>query len=154
MLGAHYINRYAELIQWAQVSARGVMCKLFIDADPELWRSATHSLRIDGMVTSVRMENYFWRLLEEIAQRDGMNTAQMITRLYHESIDAGHDLGNFTSFLRVCALRYQALQLSGDIPPSVTVPIGELDAQKILSRESTLRDITLSERALHKKHVH
>ncbi|MCC4287664.1 MAG: ribbon-helix-helix domain-containing protein [Pseudomonadota bacterium] len=130
------------------------MCKLFIDADPELWRSATHSLRIDGMVTSVRMENYFWQLLEEIAQRDGMNTAQMITRLYHESIDAGHDLGNFTSFLRVCALRYQALQLSGDIPPSVTVPIGELDAQKILSRENTLRDITLSERALHKKHVH
>jgi hypothetical protein len=34
------------------------------------------------------------------------------------------------------------------------VPIGELDAQKILSRENTLRDITLSERALHKKHVH
>ncbi|BBI72950.2 hypothetical protein HMSLTHF_23710 [Vreelandella aquamarina] len=125
------------------------MCKLFIDADPDLWRSATHSLRIDGMVTSVRMENYFWRLLEEIAQRDGMNTAQMITRLYHESIDAGHDLGNFTSFLRVCALRYQALQLSGDIPANVAVSIGELDAQQILSRESTLhKDV------LNKKHVH
>ncbi|MCL7931054.1 ribbon-helix-helix domain-containing protein [Halomonas llamarensis] len=113
------------------------MCKLFIQADPELWRSATHSLRIDGMVTSVRMENYFWRLLEEIAQRDGMNTAQMITRLYHESIDAGHDLGNFTSFLRVCALRYQALQLSGDIPLSVDVPIGPLDAEHILCKETT-----------------
>ncbi|WP_404346060.1 ribbon-helix-helix domain-containing protein [Vreelandella venusta] len=140
------------------------MCKLFIDADPALWHSATHSLRIDGMVTSVRMENYFWQLLEEIAQRDGMNTAQMITRLYHESIDAGHDLGNFTSFLRVCALRYQALQLSGDIPLSVTIPIGELDAEQILARESalsdsTLRETTLRETTLHqgvpyKKHVH
>ncbi|WP_146873366.1 ribbon-helix-helix domain-containing protein [Halovibrio variabilis] len=112
------------------------MCKLFIQADPELWRSATHSLRIDGMVTSVRMENYFWHILEEIAQRDGMNTAQMITRLYHESIDAGHDLGNFTSFLRVCALRYQALQLSGEIPTHQEVPIASLDAEHILSREA------------------
>ncbi|MEA2117244.1 ribbon-helix-helix domain-containing protein [Halovibrio sp. HP20-50] len=115
------------------------MCKLFIQADPELWRSATHSLRIDGMVTSVRMENYFWHILEEIAQRDGMNTAQMITRLYHESIDAGHDLGNFTSFLRVCALRYQALQLSGEIPAHQDVPIATLDAEQILVREGSNR---------------
>ena len=106
------------------------MCKLFIQADPELWRSATHSLRIDGMVTSVRMENYFWHILEEIARRDGMNTAQMITRLYHESIDAGHDLGNFTSFLRVCALRYQALQLTrAALVPTSLVPIR--DAERI-----------------------
>ncbi|KPQ21094.1 MULTISPECIES: ribbon-helix-helix domain-containing protein [unclassified Halomonas] len=115
------------------------MCKLFIDADPSLWQSASHSLRIDGMVTSVRLENYFWQILEEIAQRDGMNTAQMITRLYHESVAAGHDAGNFTSFLRVCALRYQALQLSGDIPHSVDVPIGSLDAEHIRCREITTR---------------
>ena len=37
------------------------MCKLFIKADPDLWVSTTHSLRIDGMVTSVRLENYFWQ---------------------------------------------------------------------------------------------
>jgi len=111
------------------------MCKLFIDADPALWQSATHSLRIDGMVTSVRLENYFWQILEEIAQRDRMHTAQMITRLYHESIAAGHDLGNFTSFLRVCALRYQALQLSGDIPTSLEVPIGSLDGEHLVCRQ-------------------
>ncbi|KPP97993.1 ribbon-helix-helix domain-containing protein [Marinobacter sp. HL-58] len=92
------------------------MCKLFVQADSELWVSRTHSLRIDGMVTSIRMENAFWNALTEIAARDGMNLPQMITKLYHESIDAGHDLGNFTSFLRVCAMRYLALQLSGDIP--------------------------------------
>ena len=65
------------------------MCKLFINADPELWVSRTHSLRIDGMVTSVRMENAFWQALADLAERDGMNLPQMITRLYHESIDAG-----------------------------------------------------------------
>lgn len=115
------------------------MCKLFIHANPELWASATHSLRIDGMVTSVRMEHYFWQILEEIARRDDMNTAQLITRLYHESIDAGHDLGNFTSFLRVCALRYQALQLTGDIPTQHEVPIATLDAKGILARENRPR---------------
>lgn len=68
-----------------------------------------------------------------------MNTAQMITRLYHESIDAEHDLGNFTSFLRVCALRYQALQLTGDIPGHQEVPIATLDAEEILARERRSR---------------
>lgn len=111
------------------------MCKLFINADPDLWVSSTRSLRIDGMVTSVRLENGFWAILEEVAGRDGMNVPQMLTRLYHESIDAGHDLGNFTSFLRVCAMRYLALQLSGDIPAGTDTPIADLDADRILSRE-------------------
>jgi predicted DNA-binding ribbon-helix-helix protein len=111
------------------------MCKLFIQADSNLWVSSTRSLRIDGMVTSVRLENYFWATLDEIAQRDGMNVPQMITRLYHESIDAGHDLGNFTSFLRVCCMRYLALQLSGEIPQRTDISIASLDADKILSRE-------------------
>jgi predicted DNA-binding ribbon-helix-helix protein len=111
------------------------MCKLFIQADSNLWVSSTRSLRIDGMVTSVRLENYFWTTLEEIAQRDGMNIPQMITRLYHESIDAGHDLGNFTSFLRVCCMRYLVLQLSGEIPQRSDISIASLDADKILSRE-------------------
>ena len=40
------------------------MCKLFIDADPALWASHTRSFRMDGMVTSVRLEDMFWRALE------------------------------------------------------------------------------------------
>jgi predicted DNA-binding ribbon-helix-helix protein len=112
------------------------MCKLFINADAHLWDSSTRSLRIDGMVTSVRLENYFWNTLEEIARRDGMQVPQMITRLYHESIDAGHDLGNFTSFLRVCCMRYLALQLKGEIPREPAVAIASLDAERILAREA------------------
>ena len=111
------------------------MCKLFINANPDLWVSRTHSLRIDGMVTSIRMENTFWDVLAELAQRDGMNVPQLVTRLYHESIDAGHDLGNFTSFLRVCAMRYLALQLSGDVPRDQRVAIASLDADRILEQE-------------------
>ncbi|WP_372739908.1 ribbon-helix-helix domain-containing protein [Neptunomonas sp.] len=111
------------------------MCKLFIQADAELWSSSTRSLRIDGMVTSIRLENYFWTILDNISNRDGMNIPQMITRLYHESIDADHDLGNFTSFLRVCCMRYLALQLSGEIPINESVAISSLDVEDILARE-------------------
>ncbi len=112
------------------------MCRLFISADSALWESRTRSLRIDGMVTSVRLENYFWRVLEEIAERDKLNIPQMLTRLYHESIDAGHDIANFASFLRVCCMRYLALQLNGDVPRDRSVPIASLDADDILSREN------------------
>ncbi|QGZ34178.1 ribbon-helix-helix domain-containing protein [Stappia indica] len=111
------------------------MCKLFIEADPTLWESTTKSLRIDRMVTSVRLETFFWTVLEEIATRDGMNLVQLITRLHHESIEAGHDLGNFASFLRVCCGRYLALQLSGDIPRDLDTPISSLDSPRILDRE-------------------
>ena len=111
------------------------MCKLFIGADAHLWKCSTRSLRIDGMVTSVRLENYFWNVLERIASRDDMNIPQMLTRLYHESIDAGHDLGNFTSFLRVCSMRYLALQLSGEIPINENITIASLDADSILTQE-------------------
>lgn len=111
------------------------MCKLFINAEQERWKSSTRSIRIDGMVTSVRLENYFWDTLDAIAQRDDMNIPQMLTRLHHESIDAGHDLGNFTSFLRVCCMRYLALQLTGDIPTNKDIAINTLDADLILANE-------------------
>lgn len=117
------------------------MCQLFISANPELWQSRTKSLRIDGVVSSIRIENMFWDLLDEIARRDGMTVSQLITRLYHESIDAGHDLGNFTSFLRVCCTRYLSLISQGEIDRS-NKPLSALDAGTILERENQRRNDT------------
>ena len=111
------------------------MCQLFIGADSELWNSRAKSLRIDGVATSIRMENFFWETLDEIALRDGMTVNQLITKLYHESIDAEHDLGNFTSFLRVCCGRYHALLAAGDVPASTDVALGTIAAADILARE-------------------
>lgn len=99
------------------------MCQLFINADPKLWASTTRSLRIDGMVTSIRLENSFWSVLKEIAERDKLTIPVMITRLYRESLEAGHDLSNFTSFLRVCCNRYMALQLKGIVPKDLSIPL-------------------------------
>lgn len=111
------------------------MCQLFIGADSDLWTSRSKSLRIDGVATSIRMENFFWATLDEIACRDRMTVNQLITKLYHESIDAEHDLGNFTSFLRVCCGRYHALVAAGDVPASIEVPLGTVAAAEILVRE-------------------
>jgi len=115
------------------------MCQLFIDADPALWTSHTRSFRMDGMVTSVRLEEMFWRTLETIGHRDDLTVPQLLHRLYNESLDAGHDVGNFTSFLRVCCLRFIDLQVRGLIPQEVQVKISQLPSRDILSIEAVER---------------
>lgn len=115
------------------------MCQLFIDADTTLWASQTRSFRMDGMVTSVRLEDMFWRTLETIGARDDLTVPQLLHRLYNESLDAGHDIGNFTSFLRVCCLRFIDLQLRGLIPTEERVKLSQLPATDILSLENIAR---------------
>ncbi len=119
------------------------MCKIFISADPELYRCRSRSLRLSGVATSIRLENQFWQVLEEIGRRDSLSIAQLITRLYEELTDSGGDCTNFSSFLRVSCLRYLALQLSGRIPVDVEVPIRSLDADWVLAGEKRSRPIAV-----------
>lgn len=84
------------------------------------------------MVTSIRLENSFWRVLKEIAERDNLTIPAMISRLYRESTEAGHDLSNFTSFLRVCCNRYMALQLNGVVPTDLNVPLSGCIADELV----------------------
>lgn len=111
------------------------MCRLFIGADPALWQSITRSVRIDGVATSIRLESFFWSILDDIGDRDGMSVGRLIGRLYAESIEEGHAPENFTSFLRVCCGRYLALQRDGFVPMDRNAPIASLDAESILARE-------------------
>ena len=92
-------------------------------------------MRLEGVVSSVRLENLFWVTLEEIAERDQLTVSKLVNRLYRESIEEGHDIANFTSFLRVCCLRYLSLQLAGHIPVSRDVTISSLPADDILDAE-------------------
>ncbi len=116
------------------------MCQLFIGADSDLWRSRTKSLRIDGVATSIRIEDFFWQTLDEIANRDDMTVNQLITRLYFEAIDEGHDMGNFTSFLRVCCARFLSLAADQEIDRSAQTPLSGLNAPDLLSREAARAD--------------
>jgi predicted DNA-binding ribbon-helix-helix protein len=108
------------------------MCKIFISADPASYESRTRSVRLHGVVTSIRLENLHWAVLEEIAGRDGMTVAQLIERLYDELVRDRGAVGNFSSFLRVCALRYEHLIAIGHIPRNPAVPLRSLDADRVL----------------------
>lgn len=117
--------------QWLPpMSHRGShMCQVFISADPQLYASRARSLRLHGVVTSIRLENMFWQVLEEIAARDGYSVPQLCTRLYDELTAARGAVENFASFLRVCCTRYLALQLSGEVPTDMRIPIRSISLQ-------------------------
>lgn len=114
------------------------MCQLFVGADRDLWEPYTHSLRLHGVSTSIRLEVFFWDVLEEIAGRDGMTLNELIARLYDEVIEAQHGVDNFASFLRVCCGRYLHLQLNRMIPSDCNIPIRSLNAETVLSGERKL----------------
>jgi len=109
------------------------MCEIFVRAHPDSYAPESRSLRLHGVATSVRLERLFWAVLEEIAARDGMRVNQLIERLYDELIQYRGEAANFTSFLRVCCLRYEILQADGRIPVDVAVPIRTLDARAVLA---------------------
>lgn len=108
------------------------MCRIFISADPSSYESRTRSVRLHGVVTSIRLENLHWTVLGEIAGRDGMSVAQLIERLYDELVADRGAVGNFSSFLRVCALRYESLIADGRIPRDTAIPIRSLDPEQVL----------------------
>ncbi len=108
------------------------MCEIFISADPDSYDSRTRSVRLHGVVTSIRLENLFWAVLEEIAERDGMGVVQLIEKLYDELIEARGEAGNFASFLRVSALRYEAMLAHQRIPMDREVSIRSLDPHTVL----------------------
>ncbi|WP_462163700.1 ribbon-helix-helix domain-containing protein [Pseudoalteromonas xiamenensis] len=123
------------------------MCQLFVKADASLWESHTRSLRIAGVVTSIRLEQYFWNVLQEVAYRDQMNVNQLITKLYLESLDADHDVGNFTSFLRVCCARYLSLMADGYVERQPNSSLSALESKTIMDKETKdiqLRKLTFS----------
>lgn len=99
------------------------MCEIFVKADPRLYECRSRSLRLHGAVTSIRLENLFWDALEEIAARDGMTTSQLITKLHDELVEYCGEVDNFTSFLRVCCLRYLSLMVDGTITSDKRMPL-------------------------------
>ena len=86
-----------------------VMCSVYVDADPIQYEARTRSLRINNVLTTIRLENLFWDVLAEIAGRENKTTNQMIATLHQELLARREDSPNFTSFLRVCCLRYLSL---------------------------------------------
>lgn len=93
------------------------MCHIFASTDPALFAPVTRSVRIAGVVTSIRLEAMFWSLLDEIAVSQQMPTARFLSTLYDEVIDLRGEIGNFASLLRViCSRHVEARRASVDHP--------------------------------------
>ena len=82
------------------------MCKYFVKADPILYEQRTRSIRIHGMLTSIRLENTVWDILGEMAEDEGCTTNALICTLHDEVLQHRGEVSNFASFLRVTCLRY------------------------------------------------
>ena len=74
------------------------MCEVFISANPESYESRTRSVRLHGVVTSIRLENLHWEVLEEIGLRDGMTVTQLLEKLYDALVIPG---GRAPEYLRM-----------------------------------------------------
>ena len=82
------------------------MCDIYTSADPIHYEQRTRSMRIRGVVTSIRLENLCWDILARIASKDQMTTNQLISKLYEEIIERQGRVDNLSSFLRVSCMRY------------------------------------------------
>ncbi len=82
------------------------MCEYFVKADPIQYEQRTRSVRIRGMLTSIRLENTVWDVLAEMAEDEGCTTNALICQLHDEIMEHRGEVSNFASFLRVTSLRY------------------------------------------------
>jgi predicted DNA-binding ribbon-helix-helix protein len=101
------------------------MCQFFVSADPMLYESRTRSIRIHGLMTTIRLENLMWETLAAIAAREGRTTNALITMLHDEILEANGEVSNFASFLRVTCLRYfqrEAQSKAPETPETAEAP--------------------------------
>lgn len=88
------------------------MCDIYASTDPSLYQSVARSVRIGGVVTSIKVERRFWQILEDIAAESGLSLAQFLTQLHDEVIERQGEIGNFASLLRVVCATYLNRQLN------------------------------------------
>lgn len=82
------------------------MCDIYASTDPSLYQSVARSVRIGGVVTSLRLERRFWQVLDEIAADSALSLAQFLTQLHDEVVERRGEVGNFASLLRVVCATY------------------------------------------------
>lgn len=90
------------------------MCEIFAGQDPERYASKTRRLRLNGQSTSIRLENAFWAILDQIAERDGMSTPVFLSTLHAEVLELRGEPENFTSLLRCACLKFLEVTAQAD----------------------------------------
>jgi predicted DNA-binding ribbon-helix-helix protein len=110
------------------------MCEYFVKADPIQFEQRSRSIRINGVLTTIRLENTVWDTLAEMAEEQGCTTNCLISTFHTEILAHRGEVPNFASFLRVTCLRYLRRSL--------------LDLQKKLETSSQEDPAALADKAL------
>lgn len=82
------------------------MCELYSSTPLAHYESTTRSVRLNGFVTSVRLENAFWSILEQLSASQGLSVPQFISEIHDEVLARRGEVKNLASLLRVCCTRY------------------------------------------------
>ena len=82
------------------------MCEFFVKADPIQYEQRSRTVRVPGVLTSIRLENMVWDLLAEMAEDEGCTTNALIAQFHDEILAHRGEVPNFASFLRVTCMRY------------------------------------------------
>jgi len=82
------------------------MCKIFAGQDPADYEPITRHLRLNGQSTSIRLEQSFWEIIDDIAAGEGMTTPAFISKLHSEVLLLRGEAVNFTSLLRCACIKY------------------------------------------------
>ncbi len=80
------------------------MCEIFAGQNPADYAGVTRSVRLNGLSTSLRLEARYWRMVDEIAQSQGMATPKFLSTLYDEVLELHGEVRNFASLLRTACL--------------------------------------------------
>jgi predicted DNA-binding ribbon-helix-helix protein len=82
------------------------MCEYFVKADPIQYEQRARTIRIHGVLTSIRLENMVWDTLAEMAEAEGCTTNHLIVQFHDEILAHRGEVPNFASFLRVTGMRF------------------------------------------------
>ena len=82
------------------------MCEFFVKADPIQYEQRSRTVRIHGVLTSLRLENMVWDVLAEMAEDEGRTTNALISLFHDEILAHRGEVPNFASFLRITCMRY------------------------------------------------
>ena len=82
------------------------MCRIYANQTPDRYALTTRRLRLNGQSTSVRLENTFWHILDEVAAGEGMSIPAFMSKLHSEVLELHGEPTNFSSVLRCTCLIY------------------------------------------------
>jgi predicted DNA-binding ribbon-helix-helix protein len=117
------------------------MCEYFVKADPILYEQRTRTIRIHGVLTSIRLENMVWDTLAEMAEAERCTTNSLIVQFHDEILAHRGEVPNFASFLRVTGMRFLRRKL---IEADRAAPNG--DARSLPQKPAAPRVVPLAAR--------